>query len=145
MKIEVFHNITIGYMRHIGPYGPQNQILMQTFKDFLQREHLFNGKTVILGIALDNPKSIPVHQLRYDVGIIIDEHMKTTLNIRKIDDGSYAVFEVTHTEQAIRSFWNDIASLISDLPVDDRKPIIERYSAEKISRRQCEFCIPLKA
>lgn len=145
MKIEQFNNITIAYMRHIGEYGPKNKEFMETFKQFLNDQNLFNDQSVILGIALDNPTTIPANALRYDVGIIIEKDKPDNLNIRKIDDGKYAIFEVTHTAQEVQAFWHNIAHLTANLSIDYDKPIIERYAVEKINQHLCEFCIPLKS
>lgn len=144
MKIEEFKNITIAYMRNTGEYGSKNKELMENFKDFLRTNHLLNEQTTILGIALDNPTFTPTNELRYDVGLIIDKNEEIALKKRKIDDGKYAIFEVSHTEQGVVSFWQDIPQLTADLSIDDKKPIIERYAMDKITNCLCEFCIPLK-
>lgn len=42
---------------------------------------------------------------RYDVGVIIsDPKNKYDLSIRNIDDGRYAIFEVSHTEESVATF-----------------------------------------
>jgi len=144
VKTEKFKNITIAYMRNIGEYGSKNKELMETFKDFLRINNLFNHEAVILGIALDNPKMVSADKLRYDVGLIIDENHTSSLVRRKIDDGTYAIFEVPHTMKGIQTFWESIPKLATYLSVDYEKPIIERYTIEKINNHLCEFCIPLK-
>lgn len=147
MKIEEFRNITIAYMRRTGEYGFKNKILMENFKVFLKEKNLLNHNSVILGIALDNPANTDKNKLRYDVGLIVNEGHKgqnTALNTRKIPNGIYAIFEIPHTEQDVTSFWNNIHQLVGNLSVDEEKPIIERYSADKVAKHLCEFCIPLK-
>ena len=98
LKIEEFKDITIAYMRNIGEYGRQNEKLMEDFKEFLRKNKLFTEETTILGIALDNPAFTPTNRLRYDVGLIIDKKSEINLATRKIDDGKYAIFEVSHTK-----------------------------------------------
>lgn len=144
MKVEEFKNITIAYMRNIGEYGVKNELLMEDFKDYLKSNHLFDVDTIILGIALDDPAATPPEELRYDVGLILKDDMDISLNTRKIDDGSYAIYETAHTKQAVIAFWRDIAELTEGLAVDYGKPVIERYAADKIADHLCEFCIPLK-
>lgn len=144
LNIERFENITIAYMRNIGEYGVNNIKLMEDLKDFLKRNKLFNESTIILGIALDNPAVVSVNNLRYDVGVVLEQGIEIDLDTRKIDDGTYAVFEVIHTEQGAASFWKNIQQITKDLPVDEMKPVIERYTAEKIENLLCEFCVPLK-
>ncbi|MCB6202967.1 GyrI-like domain-containing protein [Extibacter muris] len=143
MKIEEFKNITIAYMRNVGEYGIKNEMLMERFKDYLKANHMLDADTVILGIALDNPAATPPEELRYDVGIIIKDNMDIGLNTRKIDDGTYAIYETAHTKQAVIAFWRDIAKLTEGLAVDYDKPVIERYATDKIAENLCEFCVPL--
>ena len=113
MKIENFENITIGYMRRIGKYGYENTLLMEKFKNYLKEHNLFNGDTVILGIALDDPKTTAPSNLRYDVGVIINENDNINLDTIKIDTGKYAVFEIPHTAEAVSDFWQNIGDLLS--------------------------------
>ena len=72
------------------------------------------------------------------------ESNSIALDIRKIPDGIYAVFELPHTEQDITAFWSNIQKLVGSLSVDETKPVIERYPADKVAKHLCEFCIPLK-
>jgi len=145
MKIEIFLNITIAYMRNVGEYGDRNKELMEKLKAYLSNKNLLNDDAVILGIALDNPSTVPKESLRYDVGIIIgNPSLAIDLEFRQIDDGQYAIFEVPHTKEDVVRFWNNIGALTSGLSIDINKPIIERYKVEKIKENLCEFCIPLK-
>ena len=139
MKIETFQGITIAYMRRIGAYGPENRQLMEKLKAFLAQHDL--SKSTILGIPLDDPTITPAEQLRYDVGLIVPANATIPLPTRNIDDGTYAVFEVQHTQQGVSSFWQNIGQLT--LSIDNTKPIIERYSSHKIVEHLCEFCIPI--
>ena len=139
MKIETFQGITIAYMRRIGAYGPENRQLMEKLKAFLAQHDLL--KSTILGIPLDDPTITPAEQLRYDVGLIVPARAAIPLPTRSIDDGTYAVFEVQHTQQGVSSFWQNIGQLT--LSIDNTKPIIERYSSHKIVEHLCEFCIPI--
>ena len=139
MKIETFQGITIAYMRRIGAYGPENRQLMEKLKAFLAQHDLL--KSTILGIPLDDPTITPAEKLRYDVGLIVPANATIPLPTRSIDDGTYAVFEVQHTQQGVSSFWQNIGQLT--LSIDNTKPIIERYSSQKIVEHLCEFCIPI--
>ena len=144
MKTEEFKDISIAYMRRTGHYGLENKILMENFKTYLRENDLLDRSSIILGIALDDPAETDQDQLRYDVGLVVSEEQKTALDIRKIPDGHYAIFEIPHTAQDVAAFWDNIKQFAGDLPVDETKPIIERYSAHKVARHLCEFCIPLK-
>lgn len=144
LKIEEFKDITIAYMRRTGNYGFKNKILMENFKEYLREKNLLDQNSIILGIALDNPAITDKDKLRYDVGLIVSGNPDIALDIRKIPDGIYAVFELPHTEQDVTAFWSNIQQLVGGLSVDETKPIIERYSADKVAKHLCEFCIPLK-
>ena len=145
MVVEEFKDIKIAYMRRTGKYDAGNKQLMEKLKKNLKNTDLLQDNTTILGIALDNPLLTPENEQRYDVGMIMTGMEKhCDLSIRSIDNGRYAVFEVPHTENDVSDFWKNIEILTSDLPVDNTKPIIERYSVSKISLHLCEFCIPLK-
>mgnify|MGYP001088864516 FL=1 len=139
MKIETFQGITIAYMRRIGAYGPENRQLMEKLKAFLAQHDL--SKSTILGIPLDDPTITPAEKLRYDVGLIVPANATIPLPTRNIDDGTYAVFEVQHTQQGVSSFWQNIGQLT--LSIDNTKPIMERYSSQKIAEHLCEFCVPI--
>ena len=144
LKIEEFKDITIAYVRRTGKYGSENKILMENFKEYLRKENLLDQNSIILGIALDNPAITDKNKLRYDVGLIVNGNPDIALDIRKIPDGIYAVFELPHTEQDITAFWSNIQKLVGSLSVDETKPVIERYPADKVAKHLCEFCIPLK-
>jgi DNA gyrase inhibitor GyrI len=141
---EKFENLTISYIRRIGEYGPKNMELMESFKNYLKSRSLFNHEMIILGIALDNPELTAADKLRYDVGIVTGKDGIEGLERRKIDDGTYAVFEVEHTQKEVQSFWENYSELAIHLNIDDKKPMLERYTLEKINNHLCEFCIPLK-
>ena len=63
--------------------------------------------------------------------------------IKEIQDGKYAIFEISHTAEAVSEFWGNLPSLLGKLPIDRTKPIIERYAVDKVANHLCEFCIPL--
>lgn len=144
MKIEEFKNITIAYKRNIGEYGSKNEQLMQDIKTYLETNDLLHDDTTIVGIALDNPAVTPPEKLRYDVGMILKDDIHSNLATRKVDDGSYAIFEVIHTKQDVIAFWQNISQFMANLTIDYDKPIVERYAVTKIRNHICEFCIPLK-
>jgi DNA gyrase inhibitor GyrI len=143
VKQENLQNVRIAYMRNVGEYGSKNRALMETFKAFMYENNLFDDDTVILGIALDNPAQTPVEECRYDVGIVLNGETMLELDTRQIDDGDYAVFEVEHTVEDVKKFWNDLPVLAGKLAVDFEKPIIERYAMKKIKNHLCEFLLPL--
>ena len=94
MVIEEFRNIRIAYMRRTGEYGIKNKELMETFKAYLRERNLLSADSTILGIALDDPYSVEKESLRYDVGLVVTGNENIGLDVRKIPDGRYAVFEI---------------------------------------------------
>lgn len=108
----------------------------------MDQHHLLEN-SVILGITLDNSSTIEANKLRYDVGIIVEDHQKIGLETRKIPDGLYAIFEVSHTEQRVTEFWYHLEQLTANLSVDKTKPVIERYSFDKVKNHLCGFCVPI--
>ena len=144
MVIEEFRNIRIAYMRRTGEYGIRNKKLVETFKAYIRERNRLSADSTILGIALDDPDSVDKNSLRYDVGLVMTGNENIGLDVRKIPDGMYAVFEIPHTAEAVSEFWSNLSSLLGKLPVDRSKPVVERYNAAKISNHFCDFCIPLK-
>ena len=139
MVIEEFRNIRIAYMRRTGEYGIKNKELMETFKAHLRERNLLSADSTILGIALDDPESVEKENLRYDVGLVVTGKENIGLDVRKIPDGRYAVFEIPHTAEAVSEFWSNLPFLLGRLPVDRSKPVIERYNAAKILNQKSCF------
>ena len=145
MKIETFEGVRIAYLRRTGRYGAGNRRLMEELKSRLKAKDLFRADTAILGIALDDPARTPEDQQRYDVGVVLTGTAEPDgLPVRAIDDGRYAVFEIPHTEEGVSNFWRDLQELTAGLPLDPARPVLERYTAQKVSAHRCEFCVPLR-
>jgi DNA gyrase inhibitor GyrI len=148
MKIEKIPSSPIAYIRKTGAYGEGNIQTMEQLKLWVKANDLMNGSAVILGIAHDDPQTTPPENCRYDACIIIsEEHFPVSGNIRlgKIAGGKYAVFAVAHTAEAVEQAWAEIFPALAEngcLP-DASRPILERYSAEKIEAHQCEICVPI--
>ena len=145
MTIETFEGVRIAYLRRTGRYGAGNRQLMEALKSRLREMELFDADTAILGIALDDPARTPADQQRYDVGVVLTGPAEPYgLPVRAIDDGRYAVFEVSHTEEGILHFWRNLQELTAGLPLDPTRPVLERYAFQKVSAHRCEFCVPLR-
>ena len=144
MTIEEFQSIKIAYVRRTGRHGEANKQLMEHFKAYLKANGLFRQDPTLLGIALDDPLRTPENEQRYDVGLVLTGSVQVDLPVRGIADGRYAVFEVAHTAEAISDFWKNLSALTAELPLDEGKPILERYAFPKISADRCEICVPLR-
>ena len=63
----------------------------------------------------------------------------------ELTGGTYAVFTVSHTAEAVAQAWTEIFALISAsgfIPELSR-PILERYQAELVAAHLCELCVPI--
>ncbi|MDF3000518.1 MAG: gyrase inhibitor [Bacillota bacterium] len=63
----------------------------------------------------------------------------------ELPGGTYAVFTVSHTAEAVAQAWIEIFALISasgSIP-DLSRPILERYHAGLVAEHLCEICVPI--
>lgn len=149
MKIKELPEVKLIFMRRTGAYGPENQQLMETFKAWLKENELFNETTIILGIAQDNPETTVPENCRYDVGLIVSEFKEfddPKILQTVIEAGKYALFTVNHTAQAVTDFWRKLSNELneSNVTLDVRSPIIERYQYKMVANHLCEFCVPIQ-
>ncbi|AET67495.1 DNA gyrase inhibitor [Desulfosporosinus orientis DSM 765] len=148
MHIETIPSCPIAYIRQTGAYGVQNIQTMEKLKHWAKANNLLNRKTVILGIAHDNPQTTPPENCRYDACLILaDKPFPAGDNVEhgEFAGGKYAVFTVKHTPEAIEKAWAEIFVLLSakgSLP-DTTRPIMERYAAKQVERHLCEICVPI--
>ncbi len=148
MNIETIPSCSIAYIRQIGAYGEENIRTMVQLKHWAKTNSLMNSKTVIFGIAHDNPQTTPPENCRYDACILLaDEHFPAGDNIQYggIARGKYAVFTVKHTAEAVEQAWVEIFPVLSQSGylADTTRPILERYSAEQVEQHLCEICVPI--
>lgn len=148
MKIEKMPSYRIAYIRSIGPYGISNVQTMEKLKTWAKLNHLFNGKSIILGIAQDNPKIVKPKACRYDTCIIVsDDYLITDNYIQEgnIIGGTYAVFTINHTAKAVQQAWIDIFPelLGQGYQLDEKRPIMERYKVDMVNNHYCEICVPV--
>jgi DNA gyrase inhibitor len=107
-----------------------------------------NSKTVIFGIAHDNPQTTPPENCRYDACILLaNEHFPANDNVQqgKIAGGKYAVFTVKHNAEAVEQAWAEIFPVLSESGYlsDNTRPILECYSAVLVEQHLCEICVPI--
>ena len=148
MNIETIPPSSIAYIRQTGAYGAENIRTMKQLKHWAKTNNLMNNKTVIFGIAHDNPQTTSPENCRYDACILLeDKSFAAEGNIKhgELSGGKYAVFIVKHTAQAVEQAWGDIFPALSEsgLLFDTTRPILERYAAEKVQRHLCEICVPI--
>ena len=146
--IEMIPSYKIAYIRRTGPYGLGNVKVMEELKGWAREKGLFNEKSIILGIAQDNPEFTEPKNCRYDTCLVVSDEFEVDnkhINFGKTIDGKYCVFKISHTADAIQKAWIEIFGelLKRNYEYDNRRHIIERYSAEMINKHYCEICVPI--
>lgn len=147
ITVEDIPMMKVLYMRRTGDYGIENKLLMEKFKAWLKEHNIFHEESVILGIALDDEQQVKPELCRYDVCLIVP----MTYNIihedvmsRTIEGGKYAVLEIEHTEEAVKTALEVIFQLLEQgFQLDFSRAIIERYAKKMIDRGLCEICVPV--
>ena len=151
MKIETIPPYRVAYIRHIGPYGTSNVQTMEDLKSWAKSSDLLHDKSIILGIAHDNPETTKPENCRYDTCIVISDDYTVnngyvSVSQGNITGGSYAVFKISHTSEAVQKAWLTIfPELLSQgYQFDETRPVLERYIVEMVSNHYCEICVPIK-
>ncbi|MEI5994883.1 GyrI-like domain-containing protein [Candidatus Enterococcus mansonii] len=149
MNIEMIPSQRIFYLRRIGCYGEQNRQLMETLKEKLIDANSYSEGTTIYGIAWSD-QNTPKDECIYDVCVAVSAGDETIegLNEAILENGKYAVFQVEHTKKAVQHFWQ--VAMQPDfmkeylLVLDNKRPVLERYTLKQIDAGFCEFCLPVK-
>lgn len=145
--IEMLPKSRIAYVRQTGPYGPANIGAMEKLKQWAAEKNLLNESTIILGIPQDNPATTPPENCRYDACIVIANEFQIDASVKEgeLPGGTYAIFKVKHTAEAIQQAWDGIGQAIQNSGHSiGNKPTIERYTGEMITSHYCEICVPIK-
>ena len=138
------------YMRRVGSYGPENHVLMETFKQWLKAHELFTSECVIIAAVLDNPSCIAPEDCRYDICFLCSEcvakEFSTEIAYQQLNGGRYAVFQIEHTVDAMQKAWSECYSylLSRDYKPDLQRPVFERYQKQMVDNHLCELCVPLQ-
>lgn len=148
IKIEKMPTYRIAFIRNIGPYGISNVQTMEKLKKWAKVNHLFNDKSIIFGIAQDNPETTKPENCRYDACIVISNcYLITDRYVREgnIVGGNYAIFKINHTTEAVQKAWIDIFPELSrqGYQFDKTRPIMERYIVQMVNNHHCEICVPI--
>ncbi|WP_078394764.1 AraC family transcriptional regulator [Shouchella patagoniensis] len=147
LSIETIPASRIAYFRSIGEYGSrQNKEAMESLKTWAIQNNLLTNST-ILGIPQDDPSQTPKEECRYDVCLLIDNDFNVTepAKFGQFGGGTYAVFLVKHTSEALADFWNRLFTIINKNGLHmKQQPIIERYTAEMLEKELCELLVPVE-
>jgi DNA gyrase inhibitor GyrI len=148
ITIETIPYSRIAYIRQTGPYGQNNVRIMEEIKKWAHDNGLFNENSIILGIAHDNPELIEPRNCRYDTCLVIPNELCIKgdyITEGHILGGKYAVFQVSHTAEAVQKAWLEIFPELSgqNCQMDSTRPILERYKAKLVKEHYCEICVPI--
>lgn len=144
--IEIIPAHPVATMRRVGAYGEGNFLLMQQMKEWISEQALWTQDGVIYGIAQDNMAQTPPEKCRYDVCFVTQAVTKhPAITYGTLPAGKYLVFEVEHTTQAVKAFWNSVMTVLSQekKALDASRPILERYPRALVEKGRCEFCVPV--
>lgn len=145
--LEEMKSSLVVYMRRVGAYGIENNKLMERFKDWVKKNSLFNDEAVILGIALDDIRTVKTEDCRYDVCLVVKDDFKNDeeTELRRIEGGKYLVMRIPHTKESVSNAWSmGIPKLINEgYNFDFSRLVIERYPKRLVDAGFCEICIPL--
>lgn len=149
IKIELIPSCRIAYIRQVGPYGTSNVQTMEKLKNWAKSKSLFNDKSIIFGIAQDNPNTTKHENCRYDTCIVVSDDYYICEDYVKegnIIEGNYAVFKISHTPEAVEKAWKEIFPelLKQGYQFDETRPILERYVVEMVNNHYCEICVPVQ-
>ena len=148
MREEKLEDTPVLYMRRTGPYGPENAVLMETFKVWLKDHGLDGGSGAIIAVALDDPCVTKAEDCRYDVCLVRDiggEEDWGGVKSRTLDGGRYVTFLLEHTQEAVQRAWMESFAVLEKhgyVP-DISHPMLERYGKQMVEDHRCEFCVPV--
>jgi len=148
VNIEMIPSYKVAYIRRTGPYGPENDQIMEQLKRWAREKNIFNESSIILGIVQDNPQFTEPKDCRYDTCLVVSDEFdidNTYINFGETIGGRYCVFKISHTAEAVQKAWMGIFSELSkrNYKIDDRRPILERYAMQMINEHYCEICAPI--
>jgi DNA gyrase inhibitor GyrI len=146
--IEHIPRLRIAYLRQIGPYGSGNVQTMEKLKNWARFNNLFDNRSIILGIAQDNPATKNPENCRYDTCIVVaDDYSFEEGDIKEglLQGGKHVVFQIDHTAEAVQNAWSEIFPGLfgQGLQFDESRPILERYRVEMVNNHSCEICVPI--
>jgi len=146
-EIENMRQVKIAYIRRVGAYGIGNAHTMKALKEWASKHGLMDDSAVIFGIAWDDPMATPPENCRYDACIAVSDAYTADggIDIGAIGGGSYAVFKIKHTTEAMQRAWGEIFPELAknQRNFDPSRPILERYAVDLLNDGFCEICVPV--
>lgn len=122
---------------------------MEKLKNWAKARDLLDRDSILYGIAHDNPEQTKPENCRYDTCIAIESDFPPdeTIQTCTLAGGSYIIFAIPHTAEAIQQAWQEIFPLMTELDIrfDPNRPVLERYKNQLIVKHQCEICVPIQS
>ncbi|WP_405114000.1 GyrI-like domain-containing protein [Paenibacillus sp. FSL K6-1217] len=147
IQLESIPATRIAYVRQTGPYGLGNAQAMEQLKHWAREHGLLQGSAVLFGIPQDNPSTTQPEDCRYDACISLPENPPAGASIPygELPGGAYAVITILHTAEAVQQAWEEILPALysSGHKLDPGRPVMERYTEDRVSRHLCELCFPV--
>lgn len=148
ITLQTLSPLPIAYIRRVGAYGAGNAQTMEQLKQWVSSKHLMNDNTVIFGIAHDDPQRTSPENCRYDACVqLVGGNAVTDVDVQQgeIAGGSYALFLIAHTAEAMAQAWSELFQKLSELhfSFDATRPILERYATQQVSQHLCEILVPV--
>lgn len=149
MEIKRIEKRKILYLTRIGPYGPENQQLMEKFKAGLCERQLLQDDSEVLALIHDDPQVVLPELCRYDVGLFgssCKEHQWEELSTMVIPENDFAVFRIAHTASAIVEVMQTMKARITaqGFQINGQMPIIECYRQVDVQNGCCEVQVPIR-
>lgn len=143
--------VTVAYMRYIGPYGPHvHTFWMQRFGPWMAR-HGLTGRAAY-GISYDDPHITAPEQCRYDACVEVEPGFVADggAQVGTIPGGRYAVLSYYGKPEQVGEAWTALLRIWlpdSGLQLDAR-PCFEHYPPNSAidpatGHMHCEICIPV--
>jgi AraC family transcriptional regulator len=92
VRIETVPPRRVAFMRHVGPYREVGETWGKLM-GWAARKGLLGPRTVMLGVAHDDPDVTPPDKLRYDVCVTVDDSFRPEdeVGVQDVGGGEYAV------------------------------------------------------
>lgn len=149
MEIKRIKKREILYLTRTGPYGPENQQLMEKFKAGLRERQLLKDDSEILALVHDDPQVTLPEMCRYDVGLLVssfEENQWQELKPMVVPESDFAVFRISHTASAIIEVMQTMAERIAlqGFRINSQMPIVECYRQSDVQNGYCEIQVPIR-
>lgn len=149
MEIKRIKKREILYLTRTGPYGPENQQLMEKFKAGLRERQLLKDDSEILALVHDDPQVTLPEMCRYDVGLLVssfEENQWQELKPMVVPESDFAVFHIEHTASAIIEVMQTMKERMKEHNAyhNGELPIIECYRQIDVQNGYCEIQVPIR-